>query len=211
MNYSNIRRLIEQKGFTFKRFCDKIGMTPQGFEPAINKETVPLRVLRKMSETLDIPISRFFDEPEHVQVLNSKKVKEHDQNGLPLIPFEFMAGFGEDNSGIILNECERYVIPEFENLGAEYLIRVGGSSMYPKYSSGDILACKKIKDILFFQWGKVYVIDSSQGQMVKRIFEHENKDMILIVSDNKEKYPPFVMPKIDIRSISIVVGAVRIE
>jgi len=83
--------------------------------------------------------------------------------------------------------------------------------MYPKYSSGDILACRKIYEILFFQWGKVYVIDSSQGQLIKRICRHENEDMVWLVSDNKEKYEPFAIPKSDIRSLSIVVGVVRME
>ena len=140
---------------------------------------------------------------------------EYDKNDadeyLPLIPFDFIAGFGEDNEGIGLYKCERYNIPEFKNIGAEFLVRVGGSSMYPKYSSGDILACKKIHDILFFQWGKVYVIDSSQGQLVKRICKHDNDDMVWLVSDNKEKYDPFPIPKSDIRSLSIVLGAVRME
>jgi SOS-response transcriptional repressor LexA len=135
----------------------------------------------------------------------------HISEGLPLIPFDFMAGYGEDNAAIMLKDCEYYKIPEFENNGAEFLIRVNGSSMYPKYSSGDMLACKKIHDILFFQWGKVYVIDSSQGQLIKRVFEHDDPDMILLVSDNSEKYKPFPIPKNDIRSLSIVVGVVRME
>lgn len=95
--------------------------------------------------------------------------------------------------------------------GAEYLIRVSGSSMYPKYSSGDILACKKIHEITFFQWGKIYVINSAQGAMVKRLFEcTTNTDNIICKSDN-EKYPPFELPKSEIRSLSIVIGVVRLE
>ena len=144
-------------------------------------------------------------------MLKTDAAESPTAEGLPLIPFECIAGFGDDNAGIILNECEIYNIPEFRNIGAEFLVRVGGSSMYPKYSSGDILACRKIHDILFFQWGKVYVIDSSQGQLIKRICEHENPEMIMLVSDNREKYPPFAMPKSDIRCLSIVLGAVRME
>jgi phage repressor protein C with HTH and peptisase S24 domain len=65
---------------------------------------------------------------------------------------------------------------------------------------------------LIFSMGKVYVIDSSQGQLVKRIFEDkENPDHIICVSENKENYPSFSMPKDDIRSLSIVLGMVRME
>jgi len=132
--------------------------------------------------------------------------------GIPLIPIEAIAGFPTDDfEGVILEDCEIYRIPEFEKIGAKFLIRVSGNSMYPKYSNGDLLAIKKLEDVLFFQWGKVYVIDSSQGPLVKRIFEDENPDYIRLVSDNNEKYPPFSIPKSDIRSLSIVLGVVRLE
>ena len=131
---------------------------------------------------------------------------------VPLIPIEAVAGFPlEDTTGINYNDCEQYSIPEFKRCGIEYVIRATGNSMYPTFSSGDILACKKIRDILFFQWGKIYVIDSSQGALVKRVFEGENPDLILLVSDNKEEYPPFSVPRADIRSLSIVLGLIRAE
>lgn len=134
------------------------------------------------------------------------------QKALPLIPFEAIAGYlSTDNEGVRLEDCERYVIPEFDRRGAEFIIRVSGSSMYPKYSNGDLLGCKKIENILFFQWGKIYVLDTSQGTLVKRVYEHENDDFVMLVSDNKAVYPPFAIPKSDIRSLSIVVGVVRLE
>ena len=134
------------------------------------------------------------------------------QKALPLIPFEALAGYlSTDNEGVMVEDCEQYVIPEFDRRGAEFIIRVSGSSMYPKYSNGDLLGCKKVNDVLFFQWGKIYVLDTSQGALVKRVYEHENKDFVMLVSDNKDVYPPFPIPKSDIRSLSIVVGGVRLE
>ncbi len=131
---------------------------------------------------------------------------------LPLIPIDAVAGFnGYDAPGISLIDCTQYEIPDFQAVHADFLIRVSGSSMYPKYSSGDILACRKIDEITFLQWGKIYVIDSRQGAMVKRIFEiQDDPTCISCVSDN-EKYPPFKLPKSEIRSLSIVVGAIRLE
>lgn len=132
--------------------------------------------------------------------------------GIPLIPIEAVAGLPSDDSlGIRFIDCAHYIIPEFANLNVEYMIRVSGSSMYPKYSNGDILACRRVQDVLFFQWGKIYVIDSSQGALVKRVFQDEDPDRILLVSDNREHYPPFSIPKSDIRSLSIVVGVIRLE
>ncbi|MGM9810495.1 MAG: helix-turn-helix transcriptional regulator [Paludibacteraceae bacterium] len=131
---------------------------------------------------------------------------------LPLVPLSAIAGYnGWDNEGVALDDCPQYSIPDFIAVKAEFLIRVSGSSMYPKYSSGDILACRKVQEIRFIQWGKVYVIDGSQGTMVKRLFEiPDDQENILCKSDN-ENYPPFKLPKDDIRSLSIVVGAIRLE
>ena len=139
-------------------------------------------------------------------------LKEVTKGGLPLIPIDAVAGFnGWDESGISELDCARYDVPDFAAVHADFLIRVSGSSMYPKYSSGDILACRKILEVTFIQWGKIYVIDSQQGAMVKRLFEIEgDAEHILCKSDNAN-YPPFKLPKNEIRSLSIVVGAIRLE
>ncbi len=143
---------------------------------------------------------------------NSSAMKPVVSGGLPLIPIDAVAGFnGWDESGVSELDCTCYDVPDFAAVHADFLIRVSGSSMYPKYSSGDILACRKIVEVTFIQWGKIYVIDSRQGAMVKRLFEIEDDpDRVLCVSDN-EKYPPFKLPKDEIRSLSIVVGAIRLE
>lgn len=151
------------------------------------------------------------------EMLKGETSHEPQQDGglphsLPLIPISVVAGFsGTDNGGITLNDCTLYDVPEFAQAKADFLIRVSGSSMYPKYSSGDVLACRKIDEITFVQWGKVYVIDSRQGQMVKRLMPAEgDDDNLMCVSDN-DKYPPFKLSKSEIRSLSIVVGVIRME
>ena len=132
--------------------------------------------------------------------------------GIPLIPLDAVAGFpAESGGGVRLEDCERYVIPEFENKGANFLIRVSGDSMVPLYYSGDLLACRKITDIRFFQWGTVYVLETSQGVLVKRVQESvDHSDSILCVSENSSVHHPFLLPRDDIRSLSTIVGLVRL-
>lgn len=134
------------------------------------------------------------------------------KTGIPLIPLDAVAGFpAESGGGVRLEDCERYVIPEFENKGANFLIRVSGDSMVPLYYSGDLLACRKITDIRFFQWGTVYVLETSQGVLVKRVQESaDHADSILCVSENSSVHHPFLLPRDDIRSLSIIVGLVRL-
>lgn len=120
-----------------------------------------------------------------------------------------MAGVLTDEHTVLEYECERYVIPVFR--GADFLIPVKGSSMYPKYSSGDIVACKRVAmSDLFFQWNKVYVLDTKQGALIKRIKPGSDKNHVLIVSDNKD-YDPFELPYSAINAVALVIGVIRLE
>lgn len=132
-------------------------------------------------------------------------------NGLPLIPIDAVAGFPTaDNDAAALADCQRYVVPEFNTKGANFLIRVSGDSMMPMFHNGDIIACRKISDVLFFQWGEVYVLDTSQGVLVKRVRECQADEACITCESENERYGSFRLPKSDIRSLSTIVGLIRI-
>ena len=147
---------------------------------------------------------------QHIEIAH--QVPEGSNEGIPLIPLDAVAGFPADGgSGVSMDNWERYVIPEFADKGANFLIRVSGDSMVPLYYSGDLLACPKITDIRFFQWGTIYVLETSQGILVKRVQESEKyDDCILCVSENDSVHKPFLVPRDDIRSLSTIVGLVRL-
>jgi repressor LexA len=133
----------------------------------------------------------------------------HPGEGIPLIPFNAMAGVCTGDVSVMDLDCEHYVVPVFA--GADFLIPVKGSSMYPKYSSGDIIACKKLPlNDIFFQWNKVYVIDTIQGPLVKRVSKGSTEDTILLVSENKT-YDSFELHKSELRAVAIVMGVIRLE
>ena len=129
---------------------------------------------------------------------------------IPLIPIEAIAGFGSGEMQVMDYDTDTYVVPEFNELNVEFMIRIKGSSMYPKYSSGDIVGCKKLPLDTFFQWNKVYVIDTIQGPIIKRVHESNKEDCIICVSEN-EKYTPFNLKKSEIYSLAIVLGVIRLE
>lgn len=147
------------------------------------------------------------------QMLQEKEELYSSSKGLvlPLITSVAMAGYNEDNWSVMVADCPLYAIPDV-NTPADFLIKVGGDSMKPKYNEGDLLACRMIQELLFFQWGKTYVLDTSQGVMVKNVYEDkDNPNNILLVSENCEKYPPFAVPRSDIRKLALVVGSFRIK
>lgn len=132
------------------------------------------------------------------------------KNAIPLIPTEAYAGYGAGEVSIKEQDIQdRYIVPEFTNV--DFMIRIKGSSMYPKFSSGDVVACKIITDSKFIQWNKVHVFSTrEQGVLVKRLKKSENPECFLAVSDNLN-YDPFDIPKEEILNLAIVTGVIRLE
>lgn len=109
-------------------------------------------------------------------------------------------------------QVEHYKIPMFENKGVEYLMRVPDNSMYPRYSNGDILACRPVSDKSFIQWGRIYLLYTGQGAFVKRLFPVEkNAELLECRSDNREEFPAFSIHKEAVWNLSIIIGIVRFE
>lgn len=202
-----IREIKFKKGLIQKQIAVEIGVAPTYLSDVINgkvpfTKSIRTKLLEHYSDCFDTEITpqKYYGGANHTDIL-------------PLIQIDAVAGFPTTQmDGVLFADCEHYNVPEFVAKGAQYLIRVSGSSMYPKYSNGDILACRKIEEITFFQWGKVYVLDTNQGALVKRLFEDvNNPDNIICHSDNSENYPNFSIPKSEIRSLSIVIGVIRLD
>ncbi len=161
------------------------------------------------------------DKPNVKKILTMKSehsplVREENENyfvpkGIPLIPIDAMAGFGTGSMQVMAYDTGSYIVPEFSELNVDFMIRVKGSSMYPKYNSGDLVACKKlyISDV-FFQWNKVYVLDTEQGALIKRVKKGTKDQCVKLVSDN-ENYDPFELHLSKIYAVALVVGVIRLE
>ena len=141
------------------------------------------------------------------------KIKNSDTL-IPLVSVAAIGGFGNAKFTIGAADVkEYYVVPKFKDRHIDFMIEVSGSSMYPKYNSGDVVACTIIRESKFIQWGKTHVIGTKeQGIIIKRLYRCKdgNKTCIECHSDN-EKYPPFEVDHSDITGIALVVGVVRLE
>lgn len=125
----------------------------------------------------------------------------------PRVPLTAAAGsLSGDSIGVTLEQCEQmpliHQIPSYD-----FTMFIKGDSMSPRFESGDEIACRHIDQSRFIQWGKVHVLDTTQGFVIKRVYEDGNK--IRCVSYNPE-YADFSIPKEDILSMSLVVGVVSI-
>lgn len=143
----------------------------------------------------------------HTSSTTSSAQVQISANTKPRIPYTAAAGsITNAVEGVTESQCEQVpIVLSFPNY--DFTIIIKGDSMEPKYEGGDEVACKRVDGTSFIQWGKVHVLDTAQGIVIKRIYE--DGDKIKCVSYNPE-YPPFSIDKSEIYSISLVVGLLRI-
>lgn len=125
----------------------------------------------------------------------------------PRIPLEASAG---TLSLIIrsITEADCDQLPVITRLPKyDFTIVVKGDSMEPEFHSGDEVACRFVEKQSFIQWGRPHIIDTSQGVILKRIYNRH--DAILCKSNNKE-YEDFEIPKNEVYRMAIVVGFIRL-
>ena len=206
-----ILKYLDNKGISKNKFYQKTGLSVGFLDSGSSLGVDKLRLI--VDNYHDLNPEWFFNDDSPMLKNGITAYKEGDKEfpNIPLVNQLVAAGFGSSNFAIGKSDVkDYYVIPRFKDRKIDFMIEVSGSSMLPKYNSGDVIACTIIKESGFIQWNKVHVIATrEQGLLVKRIKESGN-DSILAISDNKE-YPSFSIPKEDITGIALVVGVIRLE
>lgn len=135
---------------------------------------------------------------------NSRKVQEKflnlDEYYVPVLPTSAHGGSLQDYSiSVQPSDCEYAISPI---AGADMIIPVLGESMAPEYGNGSRVIVKKVNDKAFIEWGRVYVLDTVNGPVIKEIRKGDNEDELLCVSLNPDpKYAPFSVRREDILGV----------
>ena len=120
---------------------------------------------------------------------------------VPLVPLSAMAGelTGFSLDGVTKQDCEFITSPI---KGADFAVPVTGDSMAPEYPSGSRVLVQEINPNSFIEWGKVYVLDTCNGIVIKQL-RKSNKDgyvSCFSINDNSI-YAPFDISLADIHGI----------
>lgn len=123
-----------------------------------------------------------------------------EYNEVPLLPISAQGGSLNDFTMSIKDvDCEKIISPI---KGATFAITVTGDSMAPEYPSGSQILIKKINDRAFIEWGRVYVLDTCNGVIVKRIVPSNKEGCIQCISDNNPMvFAPFEVDLNDVFGI----------
>lgn len=200
---SIINCLLKDIGIKPGTFAKKVGITPtQVYDLQSGK-------IKKISENIVDKIREIYPEYNKVWLMTGEgKMKSNpeiqedvnldeianDEYTTWLLPQSAMGGSlsGFASDGVVLRNCEKVISPI---KGVDFAISVYGESMAPEYPSGSRVLIKKINPDVFIDWGKVYVLDTSNGVIIKEVIVSPKEGCIRCHSINPDpKYADFDVP-----------------
>lgn len=128
-----------------------------------------------------------------------------------LVPMSAMGGslMGFEESGVRRDDCEKVISPV---AGADWAVPVTGDSMEPEYPNGSRVFVKQIDPSDFIAWGNVFVIDTTNGLIIKVVSQSDRDGYIKCVSLNPApRYQPFDVPMRTIRAMYRVMACITLK
>ena len=120
--------------------------------------------------------------------VKNERVVDDEAYKVPLVPISALGGSLNDfNTAVCRDDCETVISPIKD---IDMAIKISGDSMEPEYPSGSTVLIKKINEHAFLDWGKVYVLSTCNGTVIKRLMPTDDPNKVLCESINP-KYPPF--------------------
>lgn len=198
---NRIEQLIAHLNLNQRAFADLIGEEPNTISHIMKRRIgVSARVINGI--TRNIP------------GLNPRWLLEGDEpmftaqvSALPFYEVDVTAG----NVGRVFDGTEMpkqtIVLPGFAD--CDFAVPVSGHSMYPKISNGDIIICKVVRDLDSIEYGQIYLIVTEERRMVKYIRKSPDREKILLVSENRERFDDFEIDRHKILHLYLVKGWVN--
>lgn len=196
-----IRQIIGNKSLSVNAFANAIGVAQGTLASMLNRGTEP------SNKTLNAVLSAFPEvNPDWLltgsgEMYLSDKLsttENKDARLVPLLPVAAQGGTLNDFvASVKASECEKIISPIRD---VDYAMTISGDSMSPEYPSGAHILIKKINEKAFIDWGRVYVLDTCNGTVIKQLFPSDNPDTLLCKSINPN-YPPFEVSFSDIYAV----------
>lgn len=197
---TRLEEYISYKGLSIRRFEIIIGAA-NGYVSNIKLSITPAKQKKIQSAFPDLNMSwvltgegKMLRESNVTQTTNIPELpkettkKDPQSKIVPLIPISAQGGSLNDFSISVMNyECEKVVSPMMD---VDFAISISGDSMAPEYPSGCQVLIKRINESAFIEWGKVYVLDTCNGTIIKKLMPSESSDRVVCVSINPA-YPQF--------------------
>lgn len=181
-----LREILKEKNIPQSIVAEALNIKPSNLVRYDNLQKRSIEEITIISNATKIDISELID-----YNISFNSDKEKSGYITYLLPMSAMGGSltGFAVPGTTLKDCEAIISP-IEDI--DFAITVYGESMAPEYPSGSRILIKKINPEIFIDWGKVYVLDTPNGVVVKEIHKSSKEGYISCHSINPDpKFKPF--------------------
>ena len=184
---TRIKELIERSGVTAYEVAVKTGISQPTISRILNDGAAKLNIKNTDLLCEYFGVSRSWlltgTEDKSIVIPSINLVTNLGEAELiPLLPTSAQGGsLNEFLISVKSADCEHLISPI---KGADFALNVAGDSMSPEYPSGSKILIKKINEKAFIDWGKVFVLDTCNGIILKKIVPSEKEGCIRCVSIN---------------------------
>ncbi len=222
---SRLKSIMDYYHLSQSEFAKRIAIRQPNLSAILSGERAcGSGVLNKILLSFDIDKDWLFDgkgemlksesETDRNKALTKEQYYEDDipeQFTAYLVPMAAMGGslVGFEDEGVRKENCERVISPV---ANADWVIPVCGDSMEPEYPNGSKVYVQQIYPDDFIAWGNVFVLDTTNGIIIKVVKESEKKGYVRCESLNPSgRYTPFDVPMRSIRAMYRVLLCVSVK
>lgn len=195
-----LKEYFDSKGITQKEIADSLGVSKAYVNALFNgRNSFGKEQAEKWVNLYGLSKSWLLTgEGDMLVSSNADVMNENTTYSVPLLPISAQGGSLNDFVVSVKDsECEKVISPI---KGVDYAITVSGESMSPEYPSGSQVLIKKINERAFIDWGRVYVLDTCNGTVIKRLFPSDTTGCVVCKSINPE-YPSFEVSMEDVYGV----------
>lgn len=212
-----LQNVIDNERLIKKTFAEKIGFArPQAIYDVLSGKA------KSISEQLANKIVSVFPKYSKAWLMTGEGSMLKSEAGLSsaeeekfytyLLPVAAIGGelSGFDCDSVMPRDCERVISPVAD---VDFAMPVIGDSMEPEYPSGARVMVKRVDPGDFIAWGNVYVLDTTNGPLIKEVQPSDKGDaFVLCRSHNPSgRYKPFDVPLASVRAMYRVVACVSLK
>lgn len=192
---ATMRAFLSENKISMSDAAARLGVSQQAVSNQLSGRKIGPNVARSWAEAFGFRV-------EYLLTGEGPALETEDldiEHTVPLVPFAVRGGasLNDITEGVTDAQCERITSPV---RGAEIAMEVVGDSMAPGFPAGARVLLRRVPADTFIAWGEVYVVETVNGPVLKRIMPTDVDTTWELRSDNPA-YPPFRVRTEHVRSV----------
>lgn len=187
-----LRQRLETEKVVLADLARGLSISPQALNSKLNAKSLSVEFVNDVNRI--------------VYSKGNEKAEVSIKHSVPYYDIDATAGnvtiFSEDGSEYVKDYIS---VPAFQD--CEMFINVSGSSMYPKYVSGELIALKRLKDFEVIAYNEAYLIVTDEQRLLKYIRKSKKENMWTLHSEHSD-YEDFDIHIKKVRFLYIVKGKI---